>query len=118
MSLREQRGEDGPGNTMADEPELAPVETQISSSSDGETVKGDRDEDYIADSLEEDNQFPETPVASAGPSIATYRSGELTEAENGAISEEGSTDAIPRRAASPLGSMLSVPDDTPSVQVR
>src|SRR6187402_1694525 len=32
-------------------------------------------------------------------------------------SEDGSMDALPRRAGSPIDSLLSVPDDSPSVQV-
>lgn len=32
-------------------------------------------------------------------------------------SEDGSFDALPRRAGSPIDSLLSVPDDSPSVQV-
>lgn len=33
-------------------------------------------------------------------------------------SESGSADGLPRRAGSPIDSLLSVPDDSPSVQVR
>lgn len=117
MSLRELRREDGRGDTMANEPELSPANAQSSSSSDEETVKGDREEDHIADSLEEDQQSPETPVPSVGPSVIAYRYRELVEVGNETASEDGTTDAIPRLATSPLGSMLSIPDDTPSLQV-
>ncbi|KXX74938.1 Vacuolar protein sorting-associated protein 8 [Madurella mycetomatis] len=118
MSLRELRGEDGRGDTMANEPELSPANAQSSSSSssDEETVKGDREEDHIADSLEEDQQSLETPVPSVGPSVIAHRYRELVEAGNETASEDGTPDAIPRLATSPLGSMLSIPDDTPSQQ--
>lgn len=104
---------------MADEPELAQADTQSSSSSssDEETVKGDRDEDHIADSLEDEPQSAEPPVPPAGPpSSIAHRYRELLDAEHETASEDGSTDGIPRFAASPMGSMLSVPDDSPSVQ--
>ncbi|GAB1310557.1 Vacuolar protein sorting-associated protein 8 [Madurella fahalii] len=101
---------------MADEPELSPVDAQSSSSSDEETVKGDREEDPIADSLEEEQRSPETPVPSVGPSVIAHRYRELVEAANETASEDGTTDAISRLATSPLGSMLSIPDDTPSLQ--
>lgn len=32
-------------------------------------------------------------------------------------SEDGSVDAVPKRSGSPIDSILSIPDDTPSVQV-
>lgn len=32
-------------------------------------------------------------------------------------SDNGSVDAIPKRAGSPIDSLLSIPDDTPSIQV-
>jgi hypothetical protein len=108
---------------MADEPEvpeLALVESHRSSSSDDdETVKGDRDEDHIADSLDEEPQSPTTPVPASGQSIVAHRYRDLVGSEHEAASEDGSTtEAIPRLGESPLGSMLSIPDDTPSLQVR
>jgi hypothetical protein len=102
---------------MADEPELARADDQGSSSSDEETVKGDRDEDHIADILEEEEVDSGPTVHPAGPSFIAHRYRELVEAEHETPSEDGSTDALPRLAASPMGSMLSVPDDSPSVQV-
>jgi len=105
---------------MADEPELPRADdaSSISSSSDVETVKGERDEDHIADVLEEEEPCTEQAAHPASPSSIAHRYGELLEAEHDAPSEDGSTDALPRLATSPIGSMLSVPDDTPSVQVR
>ncbi|KAG7292904.1 hypothetical protein NEMBOFW57_002949 [Staphylotrichum longicolle] len=97
---------------MADEPELP----RAGEESDEETVKGDRDEDHIADILEDEQRSTGTPVPPAGPSSIAHRYRELLEAEQETPSEDGLTDAIPRLAASPMGSMLSVPDDSPSVQ--
>ena len=119
MSLSQPREEDGPADAMADEPELARADDQGgSSSSDEETVKGDRDEDHIADILEEEERDAGSSAPPAGTSSIAHRYRELLEAEHETPSEDGSTDALPRLAASPMGSMLSVPDDSPSVQVR
>jgi hypothetical protein len=103
---------------MADEPEVARANDHSSSSSDDETVKGDRDEDHIADVIEDEQRSTDSPTPSAGPSSIAHRYRELLEAERETPSEDGSTDAIPRLAGSPRGSMLSVPDDSPSIQVR
>lgn len=100
---------------MADIPELPSAEDH--SSSDEETVKGDRDEGHIADILEEERRASTTPVPPIGGSSIKNRYRELLEAEQETASEDGSTDAIPRRAGSPIGSLLSIPDDSPSVQV-
>ncbi|KAK4144381.1 Golgi CORVET complex core vacuolar protein 8-domain-containing protein [Dichotomopilus funicola] len=120
MSASQAREEEGHADAMADEPELPPshasAHARSSSSSDEETVKGDRDEDQIANILEEEDSEHGSGAPSAGPSSAAHRYRELLEPEPEAPSEDGSTDAIPRLAVSPMGSMLSVPDDTPSVQ--
>lgn len=104
---------------MTNEAELARAsnETSSPSSSDEETVKGDRDEDHIADLLEDDRRSTDSPAPPPGPSSVAHRYRELLEAERETTSEDGLVDAIPQLAASPLGSMLSVPDDSPSVQV-
>lgn len=113
MSSSQPREDDGPADAMADEPELPRADDE----SDEETVKGDRDEDHIADVLDDEQHSTGTPVPPVGPSSIAHRYRELLEAEQETPSEDGSTDAIPRLAASPMGSMLSVPDDSPSVQV-
>src|SRR5690349_19187204 len=117
MSSSQPREEDGPAEAMADEPELPRADDASSSSSDEETVKGERDEDHIADVLEEEGPGIDQAAASADRSSIAHRYGELLEAGHETPSEDGSTDALPRLAASPMGSMLSVPDDTPSIQV-
>jgi hypothetical protein len=117
MSLSQAREEDGPVDAMADEPEVARSDNHTSSSSDDETVKGDRDEDHIADALDDEQRSTDSPMPSAGPSSIAHRYRELVEAERETASELGSTDSIPRLAGSPRDSMLSVPDDSPSIQV-
>lgn len=107
---------------MADESELARADSQSSSSSssssDEETVKGDRDEGHIgADAPDDESRPTDTAAPPAGPSSIAHRYRELLEAQQETASEDGSADALPRPAASPLGSVLSVPDDTPSLQV-
>lgn len=98
---------------MADEPELPQADDDASS--DEETVKGDRHEDHIAEDLEAEQPGTESPAPPASSIAHRYR--ELLEAEHETPSEDGSTDAIPRLAGSPMGSMLFVPDDPPSAQV-
>ncbi|AEO70520.1 uncharacterized protein THITE_2122100 [Thermothielavioides terrestris NRRL 8126] len=101
---------------MADEPELARADDdQSSSSSDEATVKGDHDEDHIPTVPEAEQRPAESPAPHAGPSTIAHRYRELLEASHDAASEDGSADATPRLAASPMGSVLSVPDDTPSL---
>jgi hypothetical protein len=101
---------------MADEPELSPAGDQ--SSSDEETVKGERDEDHIADLFEEEGQAAAIPLVSPGAgTIATRYRELLASADEERASEDGSTDALPRRAGSPIESLMSIPDDLPSTQV-
>ncbi|KAL2142722.1 hypothetical protein VTI28DRAFT_810 [Corynascus sepedonium] len=101
---------------MADEPELPRTHDDSSSLSDGETVKANRDEDQVSDFSEEDKSETDKGRSRTGPSSIAHRYGELLEAEHETPSEDGLTDALPRLAGSPIGSTLSVPDDTPSIQ--
>ena len=119
MSSSQSREDDELADAMADEPELRRPddEPERDSSSDEETVKGDQDDDHIANLLDDEHPAPNTPVPHAGPSTIAHRYRELLEAEHETASEDGSTDALPRLAVSPMGSMLSVPDDSPSAQV-
>ncbi|KAK4231171.1 putative vacuolar protein sorting-associated protein 8 [Podospora fimiseda] len=122
MTPSSPRGSDGPEDTMADIPELEHAQAaddQGSNSSDEETIRGDRDEDHIADILQEERESsasPEPTIRESSSINNRYR--ELVEATQEAGSEDGlSTDAaIPRIVGSPLGSTSSIPDDSPSVQ--
>jgi hypothetical protein len=101
---------------MADTIELPPADDQ--SSSDEETVKGDRESIHVADVLEEDRTSSTTPVPPIGGSSITNRYRELLEVAYDDSSEDGSTSGgIPRRGGSPIDSLLSIPDDSPSIQV-
>lgn len=102
---------------MADDPELPPPEDQ--SSSDDETVKGDLEEGHVVDILEEERQAAGTPVQQIGNGSISHLYRDIIEAEAGTdtASENGSIDDIPRRAGSPIDSLLSVPGYSPSIQV-
>jgi len=66
----------------------------------------------IAELLKEEREGATTPEP-LGNSTNRYKATEDLDV----TSEDGSLDALPRRAASPIDSMLSIPDDSPSVQV-
>jgi rhodanese-related sulfurtransferase len=95
---------------MAGEPDLS--RTGDRSSSDDDTIRGDREDEHIAEIVQEELQAVETPIG--GVSLVTRFKEIVQEAEADTVSDNGSTDAIPRRAGSPVDSL---PDDTPSVQV-
>lgn len=73
------------------------------------------DNHHIADLLEEERQQDST-LPSEENSLA-HRYKKLAEDELEAASDNGSVDALPRRAGSPVDSMMSIPDRSPSVQV-
>ena len=100
---------------MADDPEMSRTDDQ--ESSDDETVKGEQETDHIADILEEELQAPSTPTPLGNGSIAHRYREIIKENEADAVSDNGSADAVPRRAGSPIDSLMSIPDDTPSIQV-
>lgn len=66
----------------------------------------------IVELLHEELEEVTTP-----PPLGNGRNIFKTKAQLEGASEDGSTDATPQRTGSPVDSMLSVPDDTPSVQV-
>jgi hypothetical protein len=72
----------------------------------GEPSEGGR----IVELLEEERTGAITPVTNGF-------SGKAFQGPEDA-SEDGSVDQTPRRIDSPAGSVLSIPDDSPSVQVR
>ncbi|OIW26123.1 hypothetical protein CONLIGDRAFT_647831 [Coniochaeta ligniaria NRRL 30616] len=99
---------------MADEPELSRADDQ--DTSDDDTVRGEQEADHIAEILEEELRAPSTPTPLGNGSIAHRYREIIQDNEADTVSENGSTDAIPRRAGSPIDSLMSIPDDTPSVQ--
>lgn len=100
---------------MADNIDPYPAEDPAASS-DEETIKGDQEQDHIAEILEEERQEDATiaPSDSHGAIATRYR--QLLREQDDA-SDSGSAEGLPRRAGSPIDSLLSVPDDSPSVQV-
>jgi vacuolar protein sorting-associated protein 8 len=100
---------------MADEP-IDLRATEDPPSSDEETIRGDQEENHIAEILEEErHEDASAPPSSNGIVPNRYR--QLLR-EQGDESDSGSAEGLPRRVGSPIDSLLSVPDDTPSVQVR
>lgn len=79
--------------------------------------QGDHEEGRrIADLLQEERRQSSEQPREDSAVIKRYK--ELGHEESEAVSDNGSAEALPRRAGSPVGSTLSIPDDTPSVQVR
>jgi hypothetical protein len=66
----------------------------------------------IVELLQEELEQLPTPLP-LGNGTNIYK--EARNLEN--LSEDGSVDALPKRAGSPIDSLLSIPDDTPSIQV-
>lgn len=101
---------------MTDPQEQSSVDDQINS--DDETLPNE-DHDAIdivvqdEDDVARDSGTPD-PIAN-GQVSRRYR--EILRERVEDASDEGSIDAAPRRAGSPIDSLLSVPDDTPSIQV-
>ncbi|KAI1338821.1 Golgi CORVET complex core vacuolar protein 8-domain-containing protein [Xylariaceae sp. FL0016] len=105
--------DDGAAEDMdQDRPDIASEGDRASS--DEETIKGDRELDDLADVCGEHSEdgASDTPFE-RGPLTNRYRQ-LLRERED--ASDEGSVEGAPRRAGSPIDSLLSVPDDSPSIQ--
>lgn len=119
MSISRQGGGGQQNDAMADPdaPALSPRrDDDAASSSDGDTIKPDRDED-VADISEEEPQSPVTSVPGGVSSVKSRYRELAAAAQQDTASDDGSTDTIPRRVGSPTDSSLSIPDDSPSVQV-
>ena len=108
---------------MADRDDASPAGDgdldRVSSDDETETVKGDDNHDEgIAEMLEEEMQAPATPVP-LGNGLVSNRYREILRDQLDDVSDDSSSEAgvAPRRLASPVDSMLSGPDDSPSVQV-
>lgn len=66
----------------------------------------------ISELLQEEREGASTPQP-LGNGINRYKAAQQVES----ASEDGSLEALPRRTGSPIDSLLSIPDDSPSVQV-
>lgn len=102
-----------------DYPDLTPDGDAVSS--DDETIKGDLDQGHFAEVVEEElheelHEDASNPPSAPG-SVAASRYRQLLR-DQADVSDEGSSmDDLPRRAGSPINSLLSAPDDSPSIQV-
>ncbi|KAK7744046.1 Vacuolar protein sorting-associated protein 8 [Diatrype stigma] len=95
--------------------DLSPEEGHVSS--DEETVKEERGQDHIAEILEQERQQEDVELAPATTNpLSNNRYRQLLRDRDDA-SETGSSEGLPRRVGSPIGSFQSAPDDTPSIQV-
>lgn len=97
---------------MADMTDLPPA----GHGDDSGGVPGEDGEDHhISELLELERQrSSEQPAEDTGV-VNRYK--QLVQEGPDATSDNGSTDALPRRAGSPVDSTVSIPDDTPSIQV-
>ena len=84
--------------------------------SDADTIRPDIDEGRILEILEEEREAGPTPLTIGNGNVTNrYHEILLEQGEEG--SEDGSLNAAPARQGSPIDSLLSVPDDSPSLQV-
>lgn len=81
----------------------------------GDEQQQQQQQQHISDLLEEERQQDSTLPAEGNGLAHRYK--ELAaEDQLEAVSDNGSVDALPRRAGSPVDSMVSIPDRSPSVQ--
>ncbi|GAW25880.1 putative vacuolar assembly sorting protein VPS8 [Rosellinia necatrix] len=123
MSTQSPDGEDVDVDMGRDQDDLDLPADGDAASSDEETIKGDDlDQGHIAEAGEEGEEEEELhdedasdPPPARG-SVAASRYQQLLK-DQADVSDGGSSmDGLPRRAGSPINSLLSVPDDSPSVQ--
>lgn len=110
------REEDFAGEETADLAHLPPARNSVEEDEPRAADSQADDEAHpISELLEEErHQSSEQPADDTGV-VNRYKQLALEEAD--AASDSGSADALPRRAGSPVDSTVSIPDDTPSVQV-
>lgn len=100
---------------MTDDDHLDLSSAEDPASSDEETIKGDQEQGLIAEIFEEElHEDAAEPPASNGTVANRYRQ-LLREQDD--TSDSGSAEGLPRRVGSPIDSLLSGADDSPSVQV-
>ncbi|KAI0380227.1 Golgi CORVET complex core vacuolar protein 8-domain-containing protein [Hypomontagnella monticulosa] len=95
-----------------------PPDGEDAPSSDEETIKGEREQDHIQDEIADIIEEERKGIISEEPAengVVANRYRQLLRDRDDA-SEEGSAEGIPRRAGSPIDSLLSIPDDSPSLQ--
>jgi vacuolar protein sorting-associated protein 8 len=124
MSSQSSRREDGlPEDMGQDEPHFSTDtngdgdKDRDDVSSDEETIRGDVEGGHIAGVLEDEMHDDAINAPPIQVSVHNRYRDLLREQASG--SDDGSSmDGLPRRAGSPIDSLLSGPEDSPSVQVR
>jgi hypothetical protein len=110
---------------MSDPEQPSPPGDQLLSQTDAATVTLDKDADdvpLLEEQEEQEMQDYGAPSGELGASSVADRFRDGLQEHGDTISEVSSADglsvdAVPQRAVSPLDSVTSGPDDTPSVQV-
>lgn len=111
MSASSEEREDAAGEEMTDMADPPVVQQDT-----GDEQQQQQQQQHISDLLEEERQQDSTLPAEGNGLAHRYK--ELAaEDQLEAVSDNGSVDALPRRAGSPVDSMVSIPDRSPSVQV-
>lgn len=115
MSASQEETEDVAGEEMADM-DMAGLPDGEGRAAEEELAATEQPADHhISDLLEEElQQSSEQPPE---PDGLVNRYKEILQEEADGASDNGSTDALPRMAGSPVGSTASLPDYSPSVQV-
>lgn len=129
MSASPEESEDAVKGELPNEELTDSLDLPAAGGDGSEAMSAVADEDYVPDTDHEDDgedhrisemleEGVEQDVARpAGDTGLVNRYRQLVQEEQDAASDSGSADAVPRRASSPVDSSLSIPDDTPSVQV-
>lgn len=115
MSLPSPEKDDGAASMDDDHLDLSPDGEGVSS--DDETIRPEREVEQ--EQLEEDVDGELGSIVSDQPTgngVVANRYRQLLRNRDD-VSEAGSSEGLPRRAGSPIDSLLSIPDDSPSVQV-
>ncbi|KAI0149785.1 Golgi CORVET complex core vacuolar protein 8-domain-containing protein [Hypoxylon sp. NC0597] len=110
MSLPSSERDDGAASMEEDHLDLSPEGD--AASSDEETIKPEREQDEVSGLVEERTSVIFDQPTENGPIANRYRQ-LLRDRDD--VSEEGSAEGLPRRAGSPIDSLLSAPDDSPSL---
>lgn len=93
----------------------------IDLSPDDQSVSGDNpevakdDQEHLAQFLEKERHNAQDTTPRGNGAVGNRYRQLLRDHDE--TSESGSVDGLPRRAGSPIDSLLSIPDDSPSVQV-
>ncbi|KAK2598567.1 hypothetical protein N8I77_011969 [Diaporthe amygdali] len=112
MSASSEEREDAAADEMTDMAD--PPSAQDTGDEQQAATEQAEDQHHISDLLEEERQ--QDSILPSEENGLAHRYKKLAEDELEATSDNGSVDALPRRAGSPVDSMLSVPDRSPSVQ--